>query len=187
MRSTVGGRCWRIRVPEDLATGMTDRFRSLPLPGLSVLTGRVAADVVRNTFVVALMLAVATIIGFRFHAGAPAALAAIALAIAVGVALSWINVLLGLLVRDAESAGLAGLFPLIVLVFTSSTLVPIETMPGWLQAFAELNPVTIVVDALRILVLGGPTTQLVLQATAWIAALIAITIPAAFRQWRRTT
>lgn len=183
MRSTVGGRCWRIRVPEDLATGMTDRFRSLPLPGLSVLTGRVAADVVRNTFVVALMLAVATIIGFRFHAGAPAALAAIA----VGVALSWINVLLGLLVRDAESAGQAGLFPLIVLVFTSSTLVPIETMPGWLQAFAELNPVTIVVDALRILVLGGPTTQPVLQATAWIAALIAITIPAAIRQWRRTT
>lgn len=176
-----------VAIAEDRATGMTDRFRSLPLPGLAVLMGRVAADAVRNSFVVGLMLAVGTMIGFRFHAGSLAALATIVLAIAIGLALSWINISLGLLVRDAESAGLAGLFPLIVLVFTSSTLVPIETMPGWLQAFAELNPITILVDALRVLVLGGPTAQPVLQATAWIGALLAVAMPLTVHQWRRAS
>src|SRR5260370_24145356 len=114
------------------------------------------------------MTAVGTAIGFRFHAGPAAAVGAIGLALLVGLAFSWLNALIGLLVRDAESAGLVGLFPVIILVFTSSTFVPIATMPGWLQAFAKANPITVTVDALPALCLGGPTAGPVWQALAWI-------------------
>jgi ABC-2 type transport system permease protein/oleandomycin transport system permease protein len=172
-----------VAIADDLASGMIDRFRSLPI----VLVGRAAADAVRNLFVVSLMIAIATPLGFRFHAGAAAALAAVALAVGVGVAFSWLNLLAGLAVRDAESAGLAGLFPVVILVFTSSTLVPVATMPGWLQAFAAHQPVTATVDALRALCLGGPTTRPVLEALAWIAALLAVAVPLAVARYRRAT
>ena len=176
-----------VAVAEDLASGMIDRFRSLPIAGTAVLAGRVAADALRNLFVIGLMVAVGSAIGFRFHAGPVAALAAVFLAVGIGVAFSWLNLMIGLLVRDSESAGLIGLLPVIVLVFTSSTLVPVATMPGWLQAFAKVNPITVVVDALRVLSLGGPTTKPVVQAFAWLGGLLALTIPLATLGYRRAT
>ncbi|HET9975546.1 MAG TPA: ABC transporter permease, partial [Streptosporangiaceae bacterium] len=123
-------------------------------------------------------------IGFRFHAGPAAALAAVALAVAAGLAFSWLNLLLGLAVRDPESAGLAGLFPVIILFFTSSALVPVATMPGWLQAFARANPITVITGALRALCLGGPATRPAIEAAAWITALLAVTFPAAIARYR---
>jgi ABC transporter DrrB family efflux protein len=176
-----------VAIAEDLTTGMIDRFRSLPVTGGAVLAGRVAADALRNLFVVVLMIAVGAAIGFRFHAGPAAALAAVALAVATGLAFSWLSLLLGLAVRDPESAGLAGLFPVIILFFTSSALVPVVTMPGWLQAFAKANPITVITAALRALCLGGPTTRPVAEATAWIAALLAVTVPAAIASYRHAT
>jgi ABC transporter DrrB family efflux protein len=174
-----------VAIAEDLATGMIDRFRSLPIPAIAVLAGRVAADALRNLFVVGLMIGVGAAIGFRFHAGPGAALTAVALAVATGVAFSWLNLLLGLAVRDPESAGLAGLFPIIILFFTSSTLVPVATMPGWLQTFAKANPITIITGALRALCLGGPTARPALDAAAWLLGLLAVTIPAATASYRR--
>jgi ABC-2 type transport system permease protein/oleandomycin transport system permease protein len=176
-----------VAIAEDLSAGMIDRFRSLPITGGAVLAGRVTADAARNLFVVGLMIAVGAAIGFRFHAGPAAALAALALAVAAGLAFSWINLLLGLAVRDPESAGLVGLFPVVILFFTSSALVPVATMPGWLQAFAKANPITVITGALRALCLGGPTTRPAIEATAWIAALLAITIPAAITRYRHAT
>ena len=176
-----------VAVAEDLATGMIDRFRALPMARSAVLAGRAAADTIRNLFVLALMTAVGAAVGFRFHAGPAAAAGAIGLALLVGLAFSWINALIGLLVRDPEAAGLAGLLPVIALVFTSSTFVPVATMPGWLQAFANVNPVTVTVDALRALCLGGPTAAPVWQALAWIGGLLAVTVPAAVLRYQRTT
>jgi ABC transporter DrrB family efflux protein len=176
-----------VAIAEDLASGMIDRFRALPIAAGAVLGGRVAADALRNLFVVALMVAVGSAMGFRFHAGPAAALAAVALAVAVGLAFSWLNLLLGLVVRNPESAGLAGLFPVIILVFASSTLVPVATMPGWLQAFANVNPVTVLVDALRVLCLGGPAARPVLEALAWVGGLLVITVPTATVCYRRAT
>jgi ABC transporter DrrB family efflux protein len=176
-----------VAIAEDLASGMIDRFRALPIAAAAVLAGRVAADAVRNLFVVALMIAVASAMGFRFHAGVAAALAAVALAVAAGLAFSWLNLLLGLLVRNPESAGLAGIFPVVILVFTSSTLVPVATMPGWLQAFANINPVTALVDALRVLCLGGPAATPMIEALAWIGGLLVVTVPAAIVCYRRAT
>jgi ABC-type polysaccharide/polyol phosphate export permease len=97
--------------------------------------------------------------------------------VATGVAFSWLNLLLGLAVRDPESAGLAGIFPVLILFFT----------PGWLQAFAKANPITVITDALRALCLGGPTTRPLIEATIWLAALLAITIPVAIGRYRRAT
>jgi ABC-2 type transport system permease protein/oleandomycin transport system permease protein len=103
-----------VAIAEDLSTGMIDRFRSLPITAAAVLAGRVAADALRNLFVVGLMTGAGAAIGFRFHAGPAAALAAVALAVATGLAFSWLNLLLGLAVRDPESAGLAGLLAVTV-------------------------------------------------------------------------
>lgn len=176
-----------VAIADDLTTGMIDRFRALPMARSAVLAGRVTADLVRNLFVLALMTGLAHAIGFRFHAGPAAALAAIGLALAVGLAFSWIFALLGLLVRDPESAGIGGLLAVIPLIFTSSTFVPVATFPGWLQAFATVNPITVTVDALRALCLGGPTATPVWQAVAWIGGLLAVTMPAAVIRYRRTT
>jgi ABC transporter DrrB family efflux protein len=176
-----------VALADDLATGMMDRFRALPMTRSAVLAGRTAADAVRNGFVLVLMTGIATAIGFRFHAGPLAAVAAIALAVMVGVAFSWVFSLVGLLVRDPESAGIGGLLAAIPLIFTSSTFVPVATFPGWLQAFAKVNPVTVTVDALRVLCLGGPTATPVWHATVWIGALIAVTAPAAVWRYRTTT
>jgi ABC-2 type transport system permease protein/oleandomycin transport system permease protein len=176
-----------VALADDLATGMIDRFRALPMARSAVLAGRVTADAARNAFVLALMTAVAYAIGFRFHAGPGAALAAVGLAVAIGVAFSWIFALLGLLVRDPESAGIGGLLAVIPLIFTSSTFVPVATFPGWLQAFANVNPITVTVDALRALCLGGPTATPVWQAAAWIGGLLAIAVPAAVIRYRHTS
>jgi ABC-2 type transport system permease protein/oleandomycin transport system permease protein len=131
------------------------------------------------------MTGVGYLIGFRFQAGATAALAAIGLALLVGVAFSWANALIGLLVRNAEASGLAGLLVVIPLVFTSSTFVPVATMPGWLQAFAEVNPITVTVDALRALTLGGPAAEPAWQALVWIGAILVVTMPVAVLRYRR--
>lgn len=176
-----------VSVAEDLANGMFDRFRSLPIAGSSYIVGRVAADTIRNLFVVGVIVGFASMLGFRFHGGSAAALGAVALAVVVGVAFSVTNVLLGLLVRDPESAGLVGLFPVIILVFTSSTFVPVSTMPGWLQTFAKVNPITVSVNALRALCLGRASARPALEAGAWILVIIIVTLPLAATRYRRTS
>ena len=127
------------------------------------------------------MVVVGTIIGFRFSAGVLAALGFFGLALAFGFAMSWIAVNIGLKVRSTEAAQSAGFVWLFPLTFASSAFVPVGSMPGWLQAFAERNPITIMVNALRALTLGGPTATHVWPALAWIVAIT----PLAVRQYRR--
>jgi ABC transporter DrrB family efflux protein len=176
-----------VGLAEDLNTGMIDRFRSLPMARPALLAGRTLADAIRNLAVLALMIAVGAAIGFRFHAGPLAALGAIALTVTLGYVLSWLSALIGLATRDTETAGTASLLPIIPLAFTSSTFVPVDTMPGWLQAWANINPITPIVDANRAFILGGPTTTPLLQAVAWISALAAIVIPLAIHRYQHAT
>jgi ABC transporter DrrB family efflux protein len=174
-----------VGLAEDMSRGMVDRFRSLPMARSAVLAGRTLSDTVRNLFVVCLMLVVGTLVGFRFHAGVVPALGAVGLALAFGLAFSWISALIGLSVRDVESAQAAGFVWVFPLVFASSAFVPVATMPGWLQAFADINPVTITVNALRALTLGGPTVRPVLEALAWIAGILLVFVPLAVNRYRR--
>jgi ABC transporter DrrB family efflux protein len=174
-----------VALAEDMSRGMVDRFRSLPMARSAVLAGRTTSDTVRNLFVVCLMLVVGTLVGFRFHAGVVPALGAVGLALAFGLAFSWISALIGLSVRDVESAQAAGFVWVFPLVFASSAFVPVDTMPGWLQTFADINPVTITVNALRALTLGGPTARPVLESLAWIVGILLVFVPLAVNRYRR--
>ena len=151
----------------------------------AVLAGRTLADAVRNGLVVGLMVAVGFAVGFRVHTSIAGLLAAMALLVLFGYALSWIFAAVGLAVGDPETAQAAAFPVMAPLVFASSAFVPLETMPGWLQAFAERQPLSVVVSAARDLVLGGPTTTHVLQAVAWCIALLAVAAPVAVHLYRR--
>jgi ABC-2 type transport system permease protein/oleandomycin transport system permease protein len=174
-----------VGLAEDLSKGMIDRFRSLPMARSAVLAGRTLGDSVRNALVVVLMTVVGVLVGFRFHAGALAALVALLLVVAFGFAFSWISAMIGLAVHDVESAQTAGFIWVFPLTFASTVFVPLGSMPGWLQAFARANPITNTANALRALTTGGPTTRPLLYALAWIIGLLAVFMPLATRNYRR--
>jgi ABC-2 type transport system permease protein len=177
-QSTVG-------LAEDLSSGMIDRFRSLPMSRSAVLAGRTLADSIRNLFVAMLVIGVGTLIGFRFQNGWLAATGAVVLVVLFGYAISWISALIGLVTRNPETAQVAGFIWIFPLVFASSAFVPVETMPGWLQAFANVQPISVTVNAVRALTLGG-SLESVWQALLWIAGILAVFMPLAVAQYRRT-
>ena len=174
-----------VGLAEDLQAGLIERFRSLPMARSAVLVGRTTADLVRNVFVVAVMTAVGFLVGFHYHVSAIALLGALGIVLLFSYALSWLSALLGLIAPNAETAQ-AAFFPIVaVLVFASAAFVPVNTMPGWLQAFAKHQPVTAVIDAVRALTLGGPTTGKVVAALLWIAGIIAVFAPLSIRRYRK--
>lgn len=175
-----------VGLAEDLNGGMVDRFRSLPMARSAVLAGRTLADSVRNTFVVLLMIGVGTVFGFRFQNGFLPAVGAIALVVLFGFAVCWISAIIGLLTKNPETAQTAMFVWMFPLVFASSVFVPVETMPGWLQAFADVQPVSVTVNGMRAMTLGGSMTP-VWQALLWIGGLLAVAIPLAVAQYRRST
>jgi ABC transporter DrrB family efflux protein len=183
--SVFGATATGVGLATDLKTGMVERFKSLPMARSAVLAGRTLSDTVRNSFVVLLMTLVGYLVGFNFSAGFLPAVGALMLAVAFGFAFSWISATIGLAVRDAESTQAASFIWIFPLTFASSAFVPVESMPAWLQAFADINPVTITVNALRALVLGGPTATLVFQALAWIAGILIVFVPLAVRRYRQ--
>jgi len=174
-----------IGLAADVNTGLIERFRSLAMARSAVLAGRTLADAVRNVLVVALMATVGFAVGFRVHTNALALLAALALLVLFGYALSWVFAAVGLAVGQPETAQAAAFPVMAPLVFASSAFVPVSTMPGWLQPFAEHQPLSVVVSASRDLVLGGPTATHVLQALAWCAVILAVAAPLAVRRYRR--
>jgi ABC-2 type transport system permease protein/oleandomycin transport system permease protein len=176
-----------VGLSDDLSRGMIDRFRSLPMARSAVLAGRTLSDTVRNLFVVLLMTGVGHLIGFRFHAGLLPALGAMGLVVLFGFAFSWISANIGLAVRDTETAQTAGFIWLFPLVFASSIFVPVETMPGWLQAVAKWNPISAAVDASRALSLGGPTAGEVGKALLWVLVIVMVFATLAVRRYRRMT
>ena len=170
---------------EDLASGAIDRFRSLPIARSAVLSARMLSDAVRLLLLIALMTAVGFAVGFRVHTGIGPALAGLALTIAFGMAFSWAMLYVALALGTAEATQAAGQTVMFLLTFLSSAFVPLATMPGWLQAIAHVNPVTYAVDALRALLVGGPTVRPVLLAVAWTAGLVVVFAPLAVRRYRR--
>lgn len=176
-----------VGLAEDRGKGLLERLRSLPMARSAVLAGRTVSDLVRSVFVVALMLGVGVAVGFRVQTDAGKLILALAVLLAFGFALSWFFALIGLSVPNAETAQAAA-FPLMMpLVFASSAFVSTERMPGWLQVFAEHQPVTAAVDAVRALVLGGPWGEQVLTSLAWTAGMLAIFVPLAIRGYRRAS
>jgi ABC transporter DrrB family efflux protein len=181
---TFGASQTAVGLSEDLQRGVVDRFRSMPMARSAVLAGRTVADLVRNILVVCLMVAVGYAVGFRFLGGVAGAVGCIAVVAAFGFALSWIFAFVALTVRGAEAAQTAGFVVIFPLVFASSVFVPVATFPGWLQAFAKINPVTVTADAARSLALFGTPGSLG-AAAAWIGGLLAVFIPLSVWRYRR--
>jgi ABC transporter DrrB family efflux protein len=174
-----------IGLAADMKSGLLERFRSLPMARSAVLAGRTLADLTRNVFVVLLMVAVGFMVGFRIHTDALALIAGILLLLFFGYAMSWIFATVGLALGDPETAQAAAFPVLAPLVFASTVFVPLESMPGWLQVWAEHQPVSVTASAVRALVLGGPTASLVWQSLAWCVGILAVFAPIAVRRYRR--
>jgi len=174
-----------IALSQDLASGMVQRFRSLPIARSAVLAGRTLSDVVRNVGVVLLITAVGFLIGFRIRGGPMAMLASLGVLVCFGLAFSWVSALVGLLAGDVESSQAASFVWVLPLTFASSAFLPVRLLPGWLQAFAKADPVTHTVDALRGLVNGGPVASQISDTFAWLAGILAVVVPLAVARYRR--
>jgi ABC-2 type transport system permease protein/oleandomycin transport system permease protein len=178
-----------VGLAEDLNKGLIERFRSLPMARSAVLAGRTVADLIRNCFVVLLMVVVGFAVGWRIHTNVFGLVAGIAIMLLFGFALTWIFALVGLMTANAESAQAAS-FPIMApLVFASSAFVPVASMPAPLRWFAKRQPVSIVIDAVRAVTYGHPfdSTGKVLGALAWCLAIVAVATPLAVRTYRART
>jgi len=180
-----GGASTAVGLATDLQGGIIDRFRSLPMARSAVLAGRTVADLVRNVFVVLLMIVVGVLVGFRFHGSIGANIGGVALVLLFGYAFSWVFVAVGLYVKDPETAQIAGFLPLFPLVFASSAFVPVSSMPGWLQAFANVQPISVTVDAVRALLSGGDAGHWLWQSVAWAAGILVVFAFLGVRQYRK--
>ncbi len=174
-----------IGLAEDLRRGIIDRFRSLPMARSAVLVGRTVSDLVRNFAVVAVMYIVGLLVGFRPEGSVAAQVLAFLLLLLTSFAFSWIGVVIALSMKTVEAVQSAGFIWLFPLTFASSAFVPTDTMPTWLQVFAENQPFTIVVNAVRALFLDQPVGNYVWLTLAWMIGITAVMIPLATRQYRR--
>jgi ABC-2 type transport system ATP-binding protein len=183
----IGSMATAIGLADDLGSGIIDRFRSLPMARSAVLAGRTLADLSRSVFSLALMVGLGLLVGFSFHGSIGAIIAGLALVIFFGYCFSWIYATIGLLTKDPETAQVAGILPFFILVFASSAIVPVATMPSWLQVFARHQPVSITINAVRALLQGEPTHNWVWQSLVWSAGILVVFFVIAVRLYRNVT
>ncbi|MBI2594779.1 MAG: ABC transporter permease [Candidatus Colwellbacteria bacterium] len=174
-----------IALSTDLSKGIMDRLRSLPIAHGAILAGRTITDIIRNIFVLILMIGLGYLIGFETSAPLGDFILGILIALMFGFVFSWISATIGLAVKNPETAQVAGFIWLFPLMFVSSIFVPISTMPDWLQAFAERSPITYTVDAVRALWLGGDFEDPLLYSLLWSGVLLLIFVPLAIRAFKR--
>lgn len=177
---------------EDLAKGVIDRFRSLPMARSAVLAGRTLSDLIRNGVVITLMMAVGFLIGFRYQTSFFGLVAGMLVAMMFAYALSWVMAAIGLAVKNPEAAQSAVFLPVFPLVFASSVFVPTQSMPDWLRTFADHQPITVTANALRGLILGEgallPGTTVggqVALALLWAVGILVVFAPLAVRGYRK--
>jgi oleandomycin transport system permease protein len=171
---------------EDIHKGVFDRFRSLPVARSAPLVGAVLGDTVRFCVVMAVLTGFGTALGFRFHTGPLDILAAYGLAYVFYLAVCWVSVLIGLVAPSPETVQGISFIWTMPLVFGSSVLLAnTATMPGWLQAWVKVNPVTDLADSLRALTTGGPVGSHVLYTLVWAAGIVLVAFPLAMRMYAR--
>jgi ABC-2 type transport system permease protein len=176
-----------INLAVDMKEGIVDRFKSLPMASSALLVGHIIADLFRNVISGAIILVVGFMVGFRPTAGLEEWLLVIGLAALFTLAISSLSAILGLLVKSLEAAQWIGFVLIFPLTFISSAFVPTDTMPPALQAFAENQPVTHVIDAMRAWLVGTPIGNSGWMALIWCVGLIVVCLPIAVRMFRRTT
>ncbi len=174
-------------VADDMKRGVIDRFRSLPMSRSSVLLGRTVADVGLNAISVAVMVIVGLLVGFRFEGGFVGAVLGLSMMLFYGFAFSWLAAWLGLVVPSIEAVQTIGFMFIFPLTFASSAFAPAETMPGWLRAFVDHNPVTHAVDAIRAWFNGGQAGADAWWALGWAVGILLVFMVLSVRTFRRAT
>jgi oleandomycin transport system permease protein len=169
----------------DLTKGVFDRLRSLPISRWSPLAGRIVADVVKQAWAIALLLGVGMILGFRVGTGPLEVLAAFGLLLGFALAATWMSVLVGMVVSAPEKVQIFGFVLIFPITFASNAFAPTASMPGWLQAWVKVNPVSILSDAVRGLLSSGPVGAPVVQSLLWAAGLLAIFAPLSVWAFKR--
>ncbi len=182
----IGGMTTSIGLAQDLQSGIIDRFRSLPMARSAVLAGRTLADLARSVVSLAIMVGLGLAVGYRFHASGPSILAGLTLVVVFGYAFSWVYATIGLATKDPETAQVAGILPFFILMFASSAIVPVATMPDWLQPFARNQPLSVTVAAVRALLEGGPAAHWVWQSLVWAAAIFVAFFAIALHLYRNS-
>jgi ABC-2 type transport system permease protein/oleandomycin transport system permease protein len=174
-----------IALAMELQKGVIDRLRSMPMARSAVLAGRLVADTGRMLITILIIVAVGYAVGFRFENGFLPAVWMVLLATVFGGVMSLIAAYTGLAIKDEEAVQAFGMIWLFPLVFLSSAFVPIRTMPGWLQAFANNQPVTYVIDTMRALAIGGPVEASLWKSLAWLIGIVLVFAPLSVRAYRK--
>jgi oleandomycin transport system permease protein len=169
----------------DLTKGVFDRLRSLPIARWSPLAGRIVADVIKQAWAITLLIGVGMILGFRVGTGPLGVLAAYGLLLTFALAATWMSVLVGMLVSAPEKVQIFGFVLIFPITFASNAFAPTGTMPGWLQAWVKVNPVTVLADAVRGLLSGGPVAGPVVQSLLWAAILLVVFAPLSVWAFKR--
>jgi ABC transporter DrrB family efflux protein len=183
-----------IGMADDLQKGLVDRFRSLPISRSALLIGRGISDLLRSSLIFVIMLVVGVLTGFRFSGGVLGAIAGTALMLGFSFAFSWIGIFIGLSVKTVEAAQSGGFIWLFPLTFASSAFVRTDSMPSWLQGFANHNPVTVVVNSVRRLYLSDSLAHQfavpslagqLAQALGWLAFVLVVFVALSVAKFRR--
>ena len=172
---------------QDIATGVFDRFRALPIVRWAPLSGAILGDLVRYVISSLVTLGFGYVLGFRVQTSLLAAIMGCLLLVAFAFAMCWVSAMLGVLARSAQGVQWWGFLFMFPLVFGSNILTPSATMPGWLQAFVKVNPVTYLTEAERALLTGGPAATAVERSLLWAAGIFAVFAPLAVAAYRRRT
>ena len=169
----------------DLGKGLFDRFRSLPIWSLSPFAGLMVGDVLRHLIAGGIILGIGLALGYRPEAGFGGVLAAFALLIAMGFGTGWIFIVLGLLIRTPMTVMTIGFTVMFPLVFASNIMVDPQTMPGWLRAFVEVNPVSLMTTAMRAVMSGEGSSMQVARALIAPVTLTLVLAPLTLWLYRR--
>ena len=173
-----------INLAVDMKEGLVDRFRSLPMASSALLIGHVTADLFRNVISAVIMVVIGFLVGFRPNANLQEWLLVAGLALLFTLAISWLSAILGLLVKTLEAAQWIGFVFIFPLTFISSAFVPTDTMPSALQAFAENQPLTHVINAMRAWLVGTPIGNSGWLALIWCLGIVAVSLPLSVYMFR---
>jgi ABC-2 type transport system permease protein/oleandomycin transport system permease protein len=174
-----------ISLATEVQKGSIDRLRSMPIARSAVLLGRLGADLVRLLLTVLVMIGIGYAVGFRFEGGVAGAIEMLWLALLLGLTTCCVSAYIGLAIKDEESVQAFGLIWVFPLTFVSSAFVVVNTMPGWLQAFANNQPISQMVDGMRSTALGLPHGNHLWVGTLWMIGVMAVFIPLAVRAYRK--
>ncbi|WP_055591280.1 ABC transporter permease [Peterkaempfera griseoplana] len=171
----------------DFSSGVMDRFRTLPIGRASVLIAKLVAETCRGLVSFVILIGFAMLLGLEVKTGPLEVVAAVALSLVFGSSMVWVSMLLGMSLRSAQAVQGVAMLVIMPLQFGSSTFASPSTMPGWLQAFTKVNPLSALADACRSLFNGGPLAHPVLMVLAWSIGITVVTAPLAVARFRKRT